>query len=138
MSRSHILAAGVCVFLAIAAPLAVAAPGGSKSSDAIWIAGTSGAAAPASVTLSAGSSFSAGYSSKTSYPWAHAQCYNAGGSAFWGEWRALQADGTIGVFELTTVNSGVAWPSGVVNCSLDLVNTKNNSVLASTTFSVTT
>ena len=132
MSRTNILAMGVCVFLAIAAPLAVAAPGGGKSSDSIWIAGVSGAATSSSMT--AGSSFSAGYTSKTSYPWAHAQCADASGTVFWGEWRASQADGTIGVFDLTT--QAGTWPSGAASCTLDLVNTKTNSVLASTTFTV--
>lgn len=135
MSRTNMLTAVISIFFALAAPLAYAGGGGNKSSDSIWVANT-GAAPLTSSTMSPGSTFSAGYSSKTAYPWAHAQCYGSDGSAFWGEWRAPQANGTIGVFDLTTANSGVTWPSGATRCTLDLVNTKNYSVLASTSFTV--
>ena len=136
MSRLHVLAvAAIAVMLGVV-PFAAAAGGGNKGTDAIWINLPGASPTSSSPTLTYGQSFSAGFTSKTAYPWAHAQCRDSTGVAFWGEWRALQADGTIGVFDLTTVNSGIAWPSGGAGCTLDLVNTQKYTVLATTTFFV--
>jgi hypothetical protein len=138
MPRTRMLAVACAtlVFLAVV-PFAIASGGGNRgTSDAIWINTTSGAAATASPMLGYGQSFSAGYTSKASFPWAHAQCFDASGSAFWGEWRAAQADGSIGVFDLTT-NTGQTWPSGSARCTLELVNLQPKmNVLASTSFGV--
>jgi hypothetical protein len=138
MPRTRVLAVAFAtvVFLAVV-PFALAGGGNrNSSSNAIWIQTTGGAAATASPMLGYGQSFSAGYTSKASSPWAHAQCFDASGSAFWSEWRATQADGSIGVFDLTT-NTGQTWPSGSARCTLELVSLQPKmNVLASTSFGV--
>jgi hypothetical protein len=131
----------------IAAGLASAAGGTKAPSSTVWVIPTGKAALTSSPmpTLAYGTSFSAGFSSsKASYPWAHVECFAVdpatgavAGTSFWGEWRALQADGTIGVFDLTTAG-GTTWPSGGASCVLSLVNTTpKTTVLATTGFLVT-
>jgi hypothetical protein len=101
---------------------------GSKTADTIWVAGTGGASTPSPITMKYGDTFNAGWqSSKTSYPWALAQCWavdaagKATGAPFWSEYRALQADGTIGVFDLMSADPRAVWPSSGGSCNLSLV-----------------
>ena len=140
MSRISAIAAIAFVASLAAASFAFAAGGGNKGNDAIWVNSptSSSSFTAASVSMRAGDKFTAGFTtSRTAYPRAHAQCFDAAGRVFWDQYRALQADGSIGVFELTTVNGGAAWPSNGASCKLDLMNLQGKqSVLASSSFSV--
>jgi hypothetical protein len=140
MSKISAIAANAFVACLAAASFAFAAGGGNKGSDAIWVnSPTDGAGfAAASASMRAGDRFTAGFTtSRTAYPWAHAQCFDTSGRVLWDQYRALQADGSIGVFELTSVSGDVAWPSAGADCKLELVNLQGKqSVLASSSFSV--
>lgn len=74
----------------------------------------------------AGQAFSASFSGvkPNVYPWGHLTC--DGGLE---EWRANQGDSTIGVFELLGVQAGET-------CSLDLVDTQHDDVLATVSVTV--
>jgi hypothetical protein len=149
MLRSHALAASIVTALAL--PLAAQAGGGG---DSIWIASVAGAAArgAASPTPAYGASFTAGYTSKTSQPWAFAQCWansstvlgtpNQGtytpGSVIWSEYRSLYAGGPEpAAFELTDPIQHL-WLGGGASCTLSLLRLsgKGTTVLATTSFTV--
>jgi hypothetical protein len=80
-----------------------------------------------------GDTFSAGWqSSRTSYPWALAQCWaaaaggNKTGTPFWAEYRALQADGTIGVFEFASADPNASFPADGGTCNVSLIAFQGN------------
>ena len=125
------LAAPVIV-IALAAMPAHAGKGGGGT-DRIWLAGYSGAASTSSASMKYGDTFSAGWqSSRTAYPWGLAQCWvvdgagNKTGAPFWSEYRALQADGTIGVFEFASADPDAVWPSAGGTCNLSLIVRQGN------------
>jgi len=148
MRKRHALAASA--FAALVLPLAAQAGG---TTDSIWIKPVAGAA-PVS-TLPYGTFFAAGYTSKTSQPWAFAQCWansttvlgtpNQGtytpGSVIWSEYRSLYAGGPVPApFQLTDPIQGL-WLGGGANCTLSLVKLGSGkqggmTVLASTNFTV--
>ena len=118
---------------------------GRPSSDSIWIISPAGAAASTSTTLSYGSTFKAGYSSKASTPYGHAQCwadstsqltYPTSGPIL-DEYRPVQTDGTLGTFSLSDPLNQ-EWLGGGANCTLSLVAFQGSkmNVLASTGFTV--
>src|SRR5438067_11463773 len=103
LKRIKLAAAVVGVLALIPASLAFA---GKPAGDSIWIIGPSGAAAQS--TLSYGATFRAGYSSKASSPYGHAQCWANSTSLLASptsgpildEYRQVQPDGTLGTFSL--------------------------------------
>ena len=89
---------------------------GKPSGDSIWVVPLSGSSLTASATasMSYGSSFAAGYTSRASAPWGHLFCTansttqlaSGGGSVVMDSYRAVQADGTIGVLSLVAFQGG--------------------------------
>jgi hypothetical protein len=103
-----------------------------KTPDAIWVVN---AGARISGQLRYGGTFSAGWqSSRTQYPWGLARCWVSGSAApFWSSYRALQGDGTIGVFELASADPSASWPAGGASCTVSLiVNQGNRQVVTAT------
>ena len=142
MKRIKLTAALVGILALISASLAFA---GKPSGDAIWIMGTAGAAAPSGATLNYGATFQAGYSSKASTPYGHAQCwanstsqlaYPTSGPIL-DEYRQVQPDGTLGTFSVSDPLNQ-EWLGGGGNCSLSLVSFQASkaNVLATTNFTV--
>jgi hypothetical protein len=137
------------IFTALGLPLVAWAGGG--GGDSIWISSVFGAAAPSPTY---GSSFTAGYSSKTSQPWGFAQCWANGttvlgtpnqgsykpGSVIWSEYRSLYPGGPEpGPFQLTDPIQHL-WLAGGATCTLSLLKfsagLKSSTVLATTPFTV--
>ena len=142
MPTVRVLAASVLAALTLA-PAAHAA----KSSDSIWI---NPAAGQATVKLSYGDSFTAGYSSKVSQPWGYAECKASStsvlgasytpGSVIWSEYLSLWPGGpSSGPFQLIDPIQQM-WLGGGANCTLSLVKftsgLTNRTVLATTSFIV--
>jgi hypothetical protein len=136
-------AAALLAILALSGT-AIAAPGsgGKSSSDAIWVIAPSGAAGVSS--MSYGTSFTAGYSSKDSGPWAHLQCFansttrlaSATTGAILDEYRPGSA-GVTAAFSLSDpLNS--EWLGGGADCTVSLVVTQGSQskVSATTSFTV--
>jgi hypothetical protein len=141
------------IVAAVFFPLAFAAHAGSAP-DSIWIKSPGGSTGTPPTTLPYGSSFTAGYTSKTSQPWAFAQCWansttvlgtpNQGnykpGDAIWSEYRSLYPGGPVPApFDLTDPIQGL-WLGGGADCTLSLVKFsggfKSMTVLASSSFTV--
>jgi len=119
---------------------------GGKTTDKIWVIGSSGAATTASPSMRYGDSFSAGWQSKLSNPAGFAQCWrlDAAGNRtvapFWAAWGRLQADGTIGIFQFASVDPNQVWPSDGGTCNVSLVSLQGNKQTVTATsadFSVT-
>src|SRR4051812_22398309 len=113
MSR-RILAAALTAAALAALGAPTAAPAAAPATDAVWVSGASGAA-PVS-QLHYGDSFTAGFTSRASQPWAYAECRptattvlgtpNQGtytpGDVMWSEYRSVYAGGPFPApFELT-------------------------------------
>jgi hypothetical protein len=132
MKKLLVWAAILTVVAVIAGP-AVSAPR-TRATDAIWLLNSQGARL-SSTTLRSGETFSAGWqSSRTEHPWGLAQCWAGGSSApFWSSYRALQGDGTIGVFELASADPNASWPSGGATCTVSLVVTQGNKQVVTAT-----
>jgi hypothetical protein len=103
-----------------------------RTADKIWVLDSAKVASTTSASMKYGGEFSAGWqSSRTTNPWAFAQCWpvdaagNKTGSPFWGEWRALQADGSIGVFDFVSADPNTQWPAEGGTCTLSLVSLKS-------------
>lgn len=118
MKRYFVYLTIASVILLAAMP-AMSAPN-SKTADAIWVVNAS---VRASGQLQYGGTFSAGWqSSRTQYPWGLARCWVSGSAApFWSSYRALQGDGTIGVFELASADPSATWPAGGTSCTVSLI-----------------
>lgn len=142
-------ASAASLLAALLLPLAAAA---GTSNDSIWINAPAGALAP--VSLKYGDTFTAGYSSRASQPWAFAQCWasdttvlgtpNQGtyapGDVIWSEYRSLYSGGPVPApFDLTDPIQHL-WLGGGAKCKLSLVKfsggNKNMTVLATTSFTV--
>jgi hypothetical protein len=148
MSRRCIVAAlatAACSSLALPT-VAPAAP----AADTVWVSPVS----PAAGQLHYGDTFSVGYKSKASQPWAYSACRptvttvlgtpNQGpytyGDVMWSEYHSVYAGGPVpSPFHLIDPIQGL-WLGGGATCRLDLIKfTGSNqtvSVLASTTFTV--
>ena len=113
---------------------AMSAPN-SKTADAIWLVDASARAT--SGGLQHGGTFSAGWrSSRTQYPWGLARCWASGAessTAFWSSYRALQGDGTIGVFELASADPSASWPAGGASCTVSLIVRQGNKQVVTAT-----
>jgi hypothetical protein len=116
------------------------AQGGKTTTDKIWVIGSGGAAAQATVSMKYSDTFSAGWqSTRISFPWAHAQCWTADASGarqstpFWDQWRALQADSTIGVFQLLSADPSATWPRDGGVCNVSLVSFQGNKATVTAT-----
>ena len=151
MSRRIIAAALTAAALAaLGAP--TAAPAAPASTDAIWVNGPSGAAAGSQ--LHYGDSFTAGYTTRASQPWAYAECRptattvlgtpNQGpytyGDVMWSGYRSLYAGGPVPAgFQLTDPIQHL-WLGGGATCTLSLIKYASGyskkTVLATTTFTV--
>ena len=132
--------------------LAAAAP----VTSSVWVVPVGSATtAGTSVTLHYGDAFTAGYTTKASEPWAFVQCWandttilgvpNQGtyspGDVIWSEYRSVYDGGPISpTFELVDPIQQL-WLGGGADCRIDLIKFsagyKNQTVLASTTFTVT-
>ena len=125
------------VYLTIAGVILLAAPAmsapNSRTADAIWVVDASARAA--SGGLQHGGTFSAGWqSSRTQYPWGLARCWVSGtATPFWSSYRALQDDGTIGVFELASADPSASWPAGGASCTVSLIVKQGNKQVATAT-----
>ena len=129
----------------VAASVALA---GKPSGDSIWVVPLGGSWLTASATtgMSYGSSFAAGYTSKASVPYGHLVCTansttqvaSGGGGVVMDSYRAVQADGTIGVFTLNDPLNQ-QWVGGGADCTLSLVAFQGNQMktLATTSFTAT-
>jgi hypothetical protein len=65
------------------------------------------------------------------YRYGYAECPSAG----WASYRFLQADGTIGPFEMASADPAFTWPTGVTECSVSLID-KHGDALASSGFQI--
>lgn len=124
----YLTIAGVILLAALPA---MSAPN-PKTADAIWVVNAS---ARTSGQLRYGGTFSAGWqSSRTQYPWGLAQCWASGNAApFWSSYRALQGDGTIGVFELASADPSATWPAGGASCTVSLIVKQGNKQVVTAT-----
>ena len=126
MKKWAIIAAAAATLVVLAIPAHAA-----RSSDKIWVVGT-GSAAKTATTFKYGDSFSAGWQSKLANPFGLAQCWtvdgagNRSGAPFWSAWGRLQSDGTLGVFELNSVDPSQAWPATGGVCTVSLVSLQGN------------
>jgi hypothetical protein len=103
-----------------------------KTADSIWVVNAS---ARTSGQLRYGGTFSAGWqSSRTQNPWGLARCWVSGdASPFWSSYRALQSDGTIGVFELASADPSATWPAGGASCTVSLIVKQGNKQVVTAT-----
>ena len=146
-------------YAAVAALVAALVPplaGAASVTNSIWVVPVGAATtAGAGSALHYGGAFTAGYTAKTSEPWGFARCWandttilgtpNQGtyapGDVIWSEYRSLYDGGPVpSTFELTDPIQGL-WLGGGADCRIDLIKFsagyKNQTVLASTTFTVT-
>lgn len=144
-NRIKLATALMGVFALVAASVAFAArPGG----DSIWVVplGGSSPTASAATSMRYGSSFAAGYTSRASVPYGHLVCTandttqlaSGGGGVVMDSYRAIQADGTIGVFTLNDPLNQ-QWVGGGADCTLSLVAFQGGRMktLATTSFAAT-
>ena len=149
MSR-RILAAALTAAALAALGAPTAAPA-APATDSVWMTGPSGAAVS---QLHYGDSFTAGYTSRASQPWAYAECrptattllgtpnqgtYTPGG-VMWSGYRSLYAGGPVPApFQLTDPIQQL-WLGGGATCTMSLVKFASGyskmTVLATTSFTV--
>jgi hypothetical protein len=150
MSRRILAAALTAALAVLGAP--TAAPAAAPVTDAVWVAGATGGAVS---QLHYGDSFTAGYTTRASQPWAYAECRpmattvlgtpNQGtytpGDVMWSEYRSVYAGGPVPApFQLTDPIQGL-WLGGGATCTLSLIKWSGGgytkkTVLATTSFTV--
>jgi hypothetical protein len=121
---------------------------GKPSGNSIWVVplGGSSPTARAATSMRYGSSFAAGYTSKAPVPYGHLVCTansttqlaSGGGGVVMDAYRAVQADGSIGVFTLNDpLNQQLV--GGGADCTLSLVAFQGGQMktLATTGFTAT-